>query len=122
VPADASIFLNGVSPLPDEAYTIQYSDENSSVEAAFHSFPTIEDWQKLIEAFHDSLKNDYLHWRINTTRIDFLNSHDIGMIVGLNTSLIHRGGTFGLIVRDESKVAQILHATRIDEIVEVVHA
>ena len=79
----------------------------------------VEDWKNFEIFYRESIHEGTIVWEVDIHQLLTINSLMLGLLIGLNTILIGRGGSLTLIVQTDSKLAQLLYSARIDRIIEI---
>ena len=101
------------------AFTSNFNNDSKTTEIVLQSDLSQKEWNDLMEFYQQKILGGNLHWDLDLRLLDFITSMSLGMIVGLNTSLSTRGGSLRLVMSKGSKVAHLIHLTKLDRIVDV---
>jgi len=77
-----------------------------------------EDWTIFSSFSRKHIASGVLRWDLNLGKLFFMSSPLLGSVIGLNTFLRTRQGALRLIVKEGSSVANLMHLSKLDQIVE----
>lgn len=101
------------------AFSSSFNADSKTTEVTLLTDLSQKEWNELMEFYQQKIAGGSLHWDLDLRQLDFITSMSLGMIVGLNTSLSTRGGSLRLVMSRGSKVAHLIHLTKLDRIVDV---
>jgi anti-anti-sigma factor len=97
----------------------QYSPETQTMQITLKTEPGIEGWAELTNFFQEKIRGGIVHWFLDLRKLESISSISLGMIVGFNTNLISRQGRLRLLLQQKSRIANLIHLSKLDRIVDV---
>lgn len=80
----------------------------------------INNWASLEFFYQKEIKEGFIFWDFDLGRLGYINSMMLGLLVGFNTMLASRGGKLRLLTPSDSRIADLIKLSRLDQIIEMV--
>ncbi len=80
---------------------------------------SLEHWSQLERFYQNEVAQGCLQWVLDLSRMSFMSSMLLGMIVGFNTLLATRGGQLNLFLGENHRLIQLFAVTRLDQIISI---
>lgn len=103
-----------------EPFTHRFDSDNATMNIELKTGFTSDNFESLVQFFQDRVGKGVVNWDVSMEKLEIINSIGLGVLVAFNAAVASRGGSLRLILKKDSKLASLLHLTKLDRIISCV--